>query len=443
MENPPPLAFETPKPQKKTSKSFKIFSESKKEYLVLFEISGNLLNISTELKNEESFQNIKYKNSYTLFEIQKVKYFNPYDSIEECLSEIDINKGIIKEENDKLNIVVPINSKKYPEITFTLMLKEKSESEKTNELYKIIHELNDKIKMLEKKIEDMSNNTIRIISVPKEPDGIILDFNAIKRDDFGKIIDEKNINQDFIYFKIIFNLKNDIDKDDKFFNNFKTFFGESNLFVKSDKKKVTLNGNYPIDNYKNNFELLKSIFGTDEMGKLKISFKTDLKIKDILESEKVDTVFNKLTNCHFLLSGLSNNGKTAIINLLMNLNILAYTFQKDKNWQNPFNSILIPLILMLSWKEFDLPVAKDIFNDIFARIKSNCNDNLIRFYNWFRLLISSFFTLESFKKNLFLENINYEELNLTFILHYLKIGFDIKIKLNGINELIEEKVFNK
>ena len=443
MENPPPLAFETPKPQKKTSKSFKIFSESKKEYLVLFEISGNLLNISTELKNEESFQNIKYKNSYTLFEIQKVKYFNPYDSIEECLSEIDINKGIIKEENDKLNIVVPINSKKYPEITFTLMLKEKSESEKTNELYKIIHELNDKIKMLEKKIEDMSNNTIRIISVPKEPDGIILDFNAIKRDDFGKIIDEKNINQDFIYFKIIFNLKNDIDKDDKFFNNFKTFFGESNLFVKSDKKKVTLNGNYPIDNYKNKFDLLKYIFGTDEMGKLKISFKTDLKIKDILESEKLDTVFDKLTNCHFLLSGLSNNGKTAIINLLMNLNILAYTFQKDKNWQNPFNDILIPLILMLSWKELDLPLAKDFLNNIFATINYNYNDNLMKFYNRFRQLINSFFTLESFKKNLFLENINYEELNLTFILHYLKIGFDIKIKLNGINELIEEKVFKK
>ena len=443
MENPPPLAFETPKPQKKTSKSFKIFSESKKEYLVLFEISGNLLNISTELKNEESFQNIKYKNSYTLFEIQKVKYFNPYDSIEECLSEIDINKGIIKEENDKLNIVVPINSKKYPEITFTLMLKEKSESEKTNELYKIIHELNDKIKMLEKKIEDMSNNTIRIISVPKEPDGIILDFNAIKRDDFGKIIDEKNINQDFIYLKIIFNLKNDIDKDDKFFNNFKTFFGESNLFVKSDKKKVTLNGNYPIDNYKDKFEILKYIFGTDEMGKLKISFKTDLKIKDILESEKVDTVFNKLTNCHFLLSGLSNNGKTAIINLLMNLNILAYTFQKDKNWQNPFNDILIPLILMLSWKELDLPLAKDFLNNIFATINYNYNDNLMKFYNRFRQLINSFFTLESFKKNLFLENLNYEELNLTFILHYLKIGFDIKIKLNGINELIEEKVFKK
>ena len=441
MENPPPLAFETPKPQKKTSKSFKIFSESKKEYLVLFEISGNLLNISTELKNEESFQNIKYKNSYTLFEIQKVKYFNPYDSIEECLSEIDINKGIIKEENDKLNIVVPINSKKYPEITFTLMLKEKSESEKTNELYKIIHELNDKIKMLEKKIEDMSNNTIRIISVPKEPDGIISDFNAIKRDDFGKIIDEKNINQDFIYFKIIFNLKNDIDKDDKFFNNFKTFFGESKLFVKSDKKKVTLNGKFPI--IKDKVEVLKYIFGTDEMGKLKISFKTDLKIKDILESEKVDTVFNKLTNCHFLLSGLSNNGKTAIINLLMNLNILAYTFQKDKNWQNPFNDILIPLILMLSWKELDLPLAKDFLNNIFATINYNYNDNLMKFYNRFRQLINSFFTLESFKKNLFLENINYEELNLTFILHYLKIGFDIKIKLNGINELIEEKVFKK
>ena len=207
MEDPPPIAFETPKPEKKITKLFKILSETKKEYSVLFEIAENILNISTEIKDEKSFQNKTYKNKYTLLDIQKVKYFNAYDTIEECLSEIDINTGIIKEEKDQLNIVVPINSKKYPEIIFTLLFKEKSESEKINELYNIIQNLNDKINILEKKIEDMSNNTIKIFTQEKEPSGIIFDLNVIGKNDIGKIINEKNINEDLIYSKINFNLK--------------------------------------------------------------------------------------------------------------------------------------------------------------------------------------------------------------------------------------------
>ena len=441
MEDPPPIAFETPKPKKKTTKLFKILSETKKEYSVLFEIAENILNISTEIKDEKSFQNKTYKNKYTLLDIQKVKYFNAYDTIEECLSEIDINTGIIKEEKDQLNIVVPINSKKYPEIIFALPFKEKSESEKINELYKIIQNLNDKINILEKKIEDMSNNTIKIITQEKEPNGIVFDLNVIGKNDIGNIINEKNINKDLIYSKIYFNLKNDNDQDDKIINDLEILFSWfPNLDLKKNEKKITMNFNFPL--VENILNIFKYLFGIEEIGNLKIAFKTELTVKDILEIENIDIFYDKLTNCHFILNGLPNNGKTALINLL---NFLAYSFTKDKNGESPFNGILIPLIIILSWRELNLPNAKLFFQDLFDKIKANYSDNLIKFYNVFRGMIASFFTLDNSDNNKkeIRENIDYEEFYLAFVFYCFNIGFEIKIKLNGVNELIKKKIIKK
>ena len=452
MEEPPPLAYETPNPQKKTSKTFKIYSETKKEYLVLFESIDNLLNISTEVKEEKSHQNKIYRNKYTLFDIQKVKYFNPYDTIDECLSEIDINKGIIKEEKDKLNLIVPINSKKYPEITFTLIFKEKSDKEKINELYEIIHNLNSKINFLEKKLEDMSNNTIKIITQEKEPNGISFYFNAIKKSELGKIFDEKKLSEDKIFFRLNFNFKNDNDKGDEFINYLKTIFPE--VILKKDGKKVAANFSYPLliekKETKNNLEMFKYLLGTNEMENFKLTFQTDLKIKDILEIENFEVFFDKLTNCQFLLNGLSNNGKTFLIHSLINLNFLFSINEKNKNINKPICEMLTLLILMLSWSDFSLPNAKAFFNSILKIIKDNYKDEVLKLYNMFRQTIISFFNISNpfwkdfdINKMTYFENIDFEELCLAFSLCYLNIGFDMKIRLSGINELIEDKIINK
>ena len=61
-------------------------------------------------------------------------FIGAYDSIDECLSEIEITKGFIREKYDSLDLVVPLNSKKYPEIVFPLLLKKISDSEKMQEL---------------------------------------------------------------------------------------------------------------------------------------------------------------------------------------------------------------------------------------------------------------------------------------------------------------------
>ena len=118
MDNPPPCAFITPEAETKPIeiKTFKIKSDKNREFIILLENNGAILNLSTETKEKSPFQKKIYKNKFTLIDIQKVKLFNAYDSIDECLSEIEISKGIIREKADSLDLVVPLNSKKYPEI---------------------------------------------------------------------------------------------------------------------------------------------------------------------------------------------------------------------------------------------------------------------------------------------------------------------------------------
>lgn len=143
----PPLAFEkpTPKNEKKISKSFLISSDKNNKYNVLLENSENKLNIYAEIETNSGEKNT-FQNQYSLIEIQKVKLFLAYDTIEECISEIfnflDINKGKIIENDTQLKLIIPLNSKKYPEIIFNLFLKEKSDSEKIKELYSLIKKLN-------------------------------------------------------------------------------------------------------------------------------------------------------------------------------------------------------------------------------------------------------------------------------------------------------------
>ena len=141
----PPLAFEKPTKEKEKllfSKSFLISSDKNKEYNVLFECFGNKLSISAETKSEEKNT---FRNYFSFVEIQKVKFFLAYDTLEECVLELfnflEINKGFIKENDSKISLVIPLNSKKYPEIIFDLILKEKTDSEKIQELYSIIHKL--------------------------------------------------------------------------------------------------------------------------------------------------------------------------------------------------------------------------------------------------------------------------------------------------------------
>ena len=185
---------------KNKSKNFILISDNN-EYNILFENNSKVVYISCECNNKKSEQKLKYKNQFSLYEIQKVKWFLAYDTLDECLTEIfqilNEKKGIIKEENDnQLNLIIPLNSKKFSEILFPLYKKEISDKEKIDELYEIINSLNEKnneqrkqIINLKEKLYDINDQEIRIYGGKNEKlNGISIDLSLFGKEDIKKFL---------------------------------------------------------------------------------------------------------------------------------------------------------------------------------------------------------------------------------------------------------------
>ena len=248
----PPLAFEkpTPKNEKKISKSFLISSDKNNKYNVLLENSENKLNIYAEIETNSGEKNT-FQNQYSLIEIRKEKLFLAYDTIEECISEIfnflDINKGKIIENDTQLKLIIPLNSKKYPEIIFNLFLKEKSDSEKIKELYSLIKKLNEEKNNQKLEIEKLKNEQkellfydVKILGITEETKGISIGISFLE-EQFYNILDiGKEFNENHLLFSLNMNVKDikKMNEIEKFFEDNKEIM--SNLFKKSDKDFIKL-----------------------------------------------------------------------------------------------------------------------------------------------------------------------------------------------------------
>ena len=78
MKYPPPCAFTkiTQEPEIIKSETYKIQSDKKKEYSILYENRGTILNISTEIKDEKTFKKKTFKNKFSLLTYKKLSYSN-------------------------------------------------------------------------------------------------------------------------------------------------------------------------------------------------------------------------------------------------------------------------------------------------------------------------------------------------------------------------------
>ena len=107
---------------KNKEKKFEIKCNNNKLFNVCFLNQGNYLLINT------------YYNDEFLSDIQNVKLFTLYSSIDECLDEIfegiDSGKCNIIEETNYIILIVPLMNKKYNEIKFRIDEKEKNDKEK-------------------------------------------------------------------------------------------------------------------------------------------------------------------------------------------------------------------------------------------------------------------------------------------------------------------------
>ena len=139
---------------------------------------------------------VEYESKFDISYIKKVKLFILYDTINECLEEINsgINTGksYLVEEKNYINIFIPLNNIKFNEINFKVDLKENINivnNKEINELKNVIKEQNNEIINLKNKV-----NQLEIL---------VNDLLIFKNDIVGKITFKINSKIVDSYFNII------------------------------------------------------------------------------------------------------------------------------------------------------------------------------------------------------------------------------------------------
>jgi hypothetical protein len=174
------------KPSEKTkilnqSKKIELKSGDNKKYDI--EFINQTMTLRIEAKSFNDMLPEIYSNVSTLEDIKKVKFFNDdYQSIDECLSEIfdklDRNETKLEMGKDGLNIIVPLYSKKYPEIRFLLKKEEKSDNVKYNELFELVKKMKAEQETEVKSLKEKINYLEDLLKIKKERGKKNEDFNG-------------------------------------------------------------------------------------------------------------------------------------------------------------------------------------------------------------------------------------------------------------------------
>jgi len=139
---------------------------------------------------------VEYESKFDISYIKKVKLFILYDTINECLEEINsgINTGksYLVEEKNYINIFIPLNNIKFNEINFKVDLKEN------------INIVNNKeINELKNVIKDQNNEIINLKNKVNQLEILVNDLLICKKDILGKITFKINSKIVDSYFNII------------------------------------------------------------------------------------------------------------------------------------------------------------------------------------------------------------------------------------------------
>ena len=206
MESAPFAKPETPK-EKKIENKEKTISLSIDKKIFTVEFKNEIEYLSIVASYQESLFLVKYTGKFTLSDIKKVGLFRDYESIDECLFEIfeGLNSEPTLTEKDNLNIIitVPLHTRKYPEITFTLKKLEKNESQKYDELVNVllnminekdkeIKELKDQVENLEKLLDLKNKKKENKEETEEQYDGTKIEIFNIGKDEYLDYFPDKS-----------------------------------------------------------------------------------------------------------------------------------------------------------------------------------------------------------------------------------------------------------
>ena len=155
-------------------KSFIIETDKKNKmdlYLRIYDNKEFAIIIYT--KNE--YPSRKFELKCDLEEIQKNRFFKIFINIDEIMKELEdkIKKSTFIEENDLINIEIPIGLIIIENINLNIKLVEKTTKEINEELKNKIQEQEEEIKNLKNQINQLNNNNINLNNQLNEKDEII------------------------------------------------------------------------------------------------------------------------------------------------------------------------------------------------------------------------------------------------------------------------------
>ena len=155
-------------------KRFTIETDKKNEMDLYLRIYNNEeFAISIYTKNE--YPKRKFELKCDLEEIQKNRFFRIFVNIDEIMKELEdkIKKSTFIEENDLINIEIPIGLIIIENINLNIKLVEKTTKEINEELKNKILEQEEEIKNLKNQINQLNNNNINLNNQLNEKDEII------------------------------------------------------------------------------------------------------------------------------------------------------------------------------------------------------------------------------------------------------------------------------
>ena len=148
---------EAPKPAEKSiinkQKNLELISDKSHKFKISFINEGTYLKITCIYENELKICS-KYSSNFKIEKIKENKFFYFYESIDEVLSDLfkimdeKYKELSLLEEANKVILIIPLPMTKVKEIAFSISEVESNDSQKIKELYDIIYNLENKIKLI-------------------------------------------------------------------------------------------------------------------------------------------------------------------------------------------------------------------------------------------------------------------------------------------------------
>ena len=145
-------------PKIKNEQNFNIISDKNNNFIINISNYYNYIQIKANLNNN----NIFYEQLYYLNDLKNNKFLALCDSIDEIYEQIiyelqkDSQKVII-EENNKINIIIPVEHLKIKEIKFILPEQNKTDKQLIQDLFVEIDNLKKDNKNLNEEITELKN----------------------------------------------------------------------------------------------------------------------------------------------------------------------------------------------------------------------------------------------------------------------------------------------